>query len=762
MISYAQNFEDVMLWRALGHIENGFYIDIGAQDPIQDSVSRAFYERGWRGIHVEPTQHYAKLLKANRPDELVLQVAVGAKAGTMDFFEIPDTGISTGARTIAKQHQKRGFSSRTISVPCVTLASIFKSCVGKEIHWLKIDVEGMEKQVIQGWGSEKSRPWIIVIESTLPLSQIESFKAWEPLLLKKGYEFSYFDGLNRFYVSNKRSALLKAFSSGPNVYDGFQLAGTASSTFHLLLKNKIDALQDQLVKTIEAGTIERSNLEQSFVTKSSEQEHALQRQLAALRNEIAAKQKDIEFLQVDVQQSASKSAELLAAREREFSDRTAAREQSHRNELSSLTAELMRVNAQLLATKDEMASSLKKVQQELQDGTQAFANREKEISAQFLMLDQTHRDELSSLTAELMRVNAQLLATKDEMASSLKKVQQELQDGAQAFANREKEISVQFLMQEQAHRDELSSLRAEAVHSNAILVAANAGLEKALALKEAEFAAQLALLKQSHRAEIELKTHELAAVRRALCFRITDFLGKISRLEIFSLPSFSARPEISTYSSGYLPSEEQPIESQAMVTNLHDQRIDGDWAGGLDELLSLYDKKFLVGAYQALLGRQPDREGLYFYLAKLRNGESKMQIISDIRCSKEGREKRVYIAGLDLALRYFQLGKLPLIGGVMRTLFKLEGHSFVERRLRAIQNQLAICEDAVLNRVTSVEANLLKTLAEIQRQQSIFAECAKQPVSNLELPPSDGHVVDLPFSEKDELVREIKTWNVTR
>ena len=55
-ISYAQNFEDVILWRALKHVENGFYIDIGAQDPVIDSVSRGFYEKGWRGLHVEPTR----------------------------------------------------------------------------------------------------------------------------------------------------------------------------------------------------------------------------------------------------------------------------------------------------------------------------------------------------------------------------------------------------------------------------------------------------------------------------------------------------------------------------------------------------------------------------------------------------------------------------------------------------------------------------------------------------------------------------------
>ena len=54
MISYAQNFEDVILWRALRDVPNGFYIDIGAGHPVADSVTMHFYEHGWRGINVEP------------------------------------------------------------------------------------------------------------------------------------------------------------------------------------------------------------------------------------------------------------------------------------------------------------------------------------------------------------------------------------------------------------------------------------------------------------------------------------------------------------------------------------------------------------------------------------------------------------------------------------------------------------------------------------------------------------------------------------
>ena len=62
-VSYAQNFEDVMLWRAFSHIESGFYIDVGAQHPTIDSVSLAFYERGWTGIDIEPVPEYASLLR---------------------------------------------------------------------------------------------------------------------------------------------------------------------------------------------------------------------------------------------------------------------------------------------------------------------------------------------------------------------------------------------------------------------------------------------------------------------------------------------------------------------------------------------------------------------------------------------------------------------------------------------------------------------------------------------------------------------------
>ncbi|HTD03693.1 FkbM family methyltransferase, partial [Undibacterium sp.] len=89
-ISYAQNFEDVMLWRALKHVPNGFYIDVGANDPEIDSVTLAFYQRGWRGLNIEPMRQYHQRLLAQRPEDINLPVAVSDRAGQMHFYDVPD------------------------------------------------------------------------------------------------------------------------------------------------------------------------------------------------------------------------------------------------------------------------------------------------------------------------------------------------------------------------------------------------------------------------------------------------------------------------------------------------------------------------------------------------------------------------------------------------------------------------------------------------------------------------------------------------
>ncbi len=225
-ISYAQNFEDVMLWRALQHVKDGFYIDIGAAWPDFDSVTKAFYERGWSGVNVEPNPKLHKLYKKARPRDTTLRVAVSDQEGSLHMNFIGETGLSTLDDAIAARHRKAGWTSRIRrEVPVITLASLWEQHVPprQAVHFLKVDVEGLEESVLRGNDWSKCRPWIVVVEATLPMTQDESFISWERILLDAGYLFAYADGLNRFYVSKEHSELLDSFAYPPNVFDEFVL-----------------------------------------------------------------------------------------------------------------------------------------------------------------------------------------------------------------------------------------------------------------------------------------------------------------------------------------------------------------------------------------------------------------------------------------------------------------------------------------------------------------------------------------------------------
>jgi FkbM family methyltransferase len=217
-ISYAQNFEDIRLWRALKFFENGFYIDVGANSPSVDSVTRAFYERGWSGINIDPVQAFYDELCRHRPNDINLQCAAGETEETLTLYDIPGTGLSTLDADIAKGHQESGHEVQSKTVPCRTLASICQEHVQGPIHFLKIDVEGHEEPVLRGMDFTKWRPWILLIEAPF-----DTHPSWEKIVTDAAYRFVQYDGLNRFYLAEEHSNLAGAFETPPSYLDNFQL-----------------------------------------------------------------------------------------------------------------------------------------------------------------------------------------------------------------------------------------------------------------------------------------------------------------------------------------------------------------------------------------------------------------------------------------------------------------------------------------------------------------------------------------------------------
>ena len=231
-ISYAQNCEDVLLWRALGTIVHGCYIDVGAADPDEHSVTRAFYEAGWRGVNVEPMADFATRLRLRRPGDCNLSVAAGAEIGERIFYQIwaqPDetsqqraTGLSTLDCILARQASEKGCDVRETRIEVNTLAAICRDHTQGNIHFLKVDAEGSEREVLLGADFTSFRPWIVVVEAIRPGALLPNEAEWEPILLAADYHFVWFDGLNRFYVAAEHfGALAQHFKTPINLFDDF-------------------------------------------------------------------------------------------------------------------------------------------------------------------------------------------------------------------------------------------------------------------------------------------------------------------------------------------------------------------------------------------------------------------------------------------------------------------------------------------------------------------------------------------------------------
>ncbi len=225
MLSYAQNFEDVMLARALRDVTSGFYVDVGAWDPNIESVTLHFYLQGWSGVNIEPLPDKAEALRVARPRDTTLELAAG-RAGVPQtrICAFEGSGLSTSNATFAARAAKMGFPQKELLVETKPLNEIFETFAPAEAHFLKIDCEGAEEDVLLGLDLRRFRPWIVLVEATEPMSQIPSWEKWEPLLLSAGYNFVYFDGLNRFYLAAEQASRAQAFSYGPCLFDGFVLA----------------------------------------------------------------------------------------------------------------------------------------------------------------------------------------------------------------------------------------------------------------------------------------------------------------------------------------------------------------------------------------------------------------------------------------------------------------------------------------------------------------------------------------------------------
>lgn len=224
-VSYAQNGEDVVLWRALGGVPQGRYVEVGANHPLISSITRAFYDRGWTGLEIEPLPEFVDVFREERPDDSVVQAAVtDAAVDSLTIHAIAGTGLSTLDDSIAEEHRTDGWATTEVVVPARRLDDLLAEHLrpGDDIHFMVVDTEGSEAAVLASVDLREWRPWVLVVEATAPNSTRPTHEQWEHRVLAAGYEFCLFDGLSRYYVTEERAEQLRPALSVPaNPLDEF-------------------------------------------------------------------------------------------------------------------------------------------------------------------------------------------------------------------------------------------------------------------------------------------------------------------------------------------------------------------------------------------------------------------------------------------------------------------------------------------------------------------------------------------------------------
>jgi FkbM family methyltransferase len=186
--SYSQYGEDLIIDGIIGNKTNGFFIDVGANDPIILNNTKRFYDRGWTGINIEPNPFLFKNIIDCRHRDINLNVGIGSQEQILPFYVLSADTLSTFDRQSAERNY-RDLGERivkTIHIQTLPLLKIFETYAKDQIvDFISIDVEGYELEVLKSNNWKRYRPYLLVIEITPRAIDII------PFLKDQGYELVF-------------------------------------------------------------------------------------------------------------------------------------------------------------------------------------------------------------------------------------------------------------------------------------------------------------------------------------------------------------------------------------------------------------------------------------------------------------------------------------------------------------------------------------------------------------------------------------------
>lgn len=206
--SYSQRGEDLIVVSLLGDRIKDLkkklaYLDIGANDPVKLSNTYLLHSKyGLRGGLVEANPTLITQLKRERKGDIVLNVGLSDKNGSLPFYIMESDVLSTFDYKAAQEMERMGASRirSKIDVPVVTFTEVVKKHFNSKCPYIvSIDTEGHEMTILNSIDFDRYRPYIMIVE-TMNFESGEKEDEIINFLLSKNYCVAADTSINSIFV----------------------------------------------------------------------------------------------------------------------------------------------------------------------------------------------------------------------------------------------------------------------------------------------------------------------------------------------------------------------------------------------------------------------------------------------------------------------------------------------------------------------------------------------------------------------------------
>lgn len=184
------------MWDYFHRKPSGFFVEVGANDPINLSQTYLLEHNGWEGILVEPQAECCTRLRKARPRSRIIQAACGSperKGKAVFNVAAQDDRSMLASQTPAEEV----VFTQTVEVDLITLDDILAEACNPKLDFLSIDVEGGELDVLKGFNFAKHQPGLILLEDDVYDLRLHRH------ICAQGYKLVQRTGSNNWYVPSE-------------------------------------------------------------------------------------------------------------------------------------------------------------------------------------------------------------------------------------------------------------------------------------------------------------------------------------------------------------------------------------------------------------------------------------------------------------------------------------------------------------------------------------------------------------------------------